>query len=269
MVTDPDTTNRLQDVVFREEVANWGALRPDRCDCAVLRMDARQQRSWAQQRGRDAGVLRLTYLLNPLLPCASPILATRWVANLTDLMASLEDLAGRIDHSQTDPMDTHIAAFIAARLERRLDGDIANAEGKSDKVQCLAPLRMLAQLQVRLRSGAAPGLAGWLADRVGPALASWRNRQRRTEVRERLTGLVPQGYLAPMLVVLEDPVGRSADAHGAQAAEAELARIDSELIDIAHGAAARSAAAFRVGQEIAAGLGLAALATVLIAAALG
>lgn len=269
MITDPDTTNRLQDVVFREEVGTWGSLRPDRCDCAVLRMDARQQRSWAQQRGKDAGVLRLTYLLNPLLPCASPILATRWVASLADLMASLEDLAGRIDHSQTDPMDTHIAAFIAARLERRLDGDIANADGRSDEVQCLAPLRMLAQLQVRLRSGAAPGLAGWLADRVGPALASWRNRQRRSEVRERLTGLVPQGYLAPMLTVLEDPVGRSADARGAQAAEAELVRIDSELSDIAHGAAARSSAAFRVGQEIAAGLGLAALATVLIAAALG
>lgn len=88
-------------------------------------------------------------------------------------------------------------------------------------------------------------------------------------MRERLTGLVPQGYLAPMLTVLEDPVGRSADARGAQAAEAELVRIDSELSDIAHGAAARSSAAFRVGQEIAAGLGLAALATVLIAAALG
>ena len=269
MAMDPDTTDRLQDIIFREEVGNWGALRPDRCDYAVLRMDARQQRSWVQQRGKDGGVLRLTYLLNPLLPCASPLLASRWVASLADLMASLEDAASRIDHSQTDPMDTHIAAFIAARLERRLDGDIASAEGKFDEMQCLAPLRMLAQLQVRLRSGASPGLAGWLADRVGPALASWRNRQHRSEVRERMMGLAAQGYLAPMLVVLEDPVGRSADARGAQAAEAELARIDTELSEIAHGAAARSASAFKVGQEIAAGLGLAALATVLVAAALG
>ena len=267
MVTDPDTANRLQDVIFREEVGNWAALRPDRCDCTALRMDARQQRSWVQQRGRDGGVLRLTYLLNPLLPCASPLLATRWVARLPDLMAALEDAAGRIDHNQTDPMDNHIAAFIAARLERRLEGDVANG-GKSD-VQCLVPLRMLAQLQTRLRSGTSPGLAGWLADRVGPALASWHNRQRRDEVREHLTSLVPHGYLAPMLAVLEDPVGRSADARGAQAAEAELARIDSELSEIAHGASVRSASAFRVGQEIAAGLGLAALATVLIAAALG
>jgi hypothetical protein len=269
MIVDPDTTNRLQDVILREEIGTWAALRADRCDYAVLRMDARQQRSWVQQHGKDGGVLRLTYLLNPLLPCASPLLATRWVARLTDLMASLADTAGHIDHSQTDPMDTHIAAFIAARLERRLDGDIANAGGKSDDVQCLTPLRLLAQLQVRLRSGASPGLAGWLADRVEPALLAWRNRQRRGEVRERLMSLVPQGYLAPMLVVLEDPVGRSADERGAQAAEVELARIDSELSDIAHGASARSAMAFRVGQEIAAGLGLAALATVLIVAALG
>jgi hypothetical protein len=269
MGTDPETASRLQDIIVHEEVGNWAAIRADRCDFAELRVEARQQRSWLQQRGKDNGVLRLTYLLNPLLPCASPLLSNRWVARLADLMVSLEDVASRVDHNQTEPVDVHIAAFIAARLERRVDSEVADANNKSEEVQCLAPLRLLAQLQVRLVSGPLPGLAGWLADRVGPAIAQWRNRQRRDEVRERVMGLASHGHLAPMLAVLEDPAGRTADARGARAAETTLMRIDKELSEIANGATTRSIAAFKVGQEIAAGIGLAALATVLVVAALG
>lgn len=269
MGTDADTASRLQDMILYEEIGNWAAMRPDRCDFAMLRVEARQQRSWLQQRGKDNGAQRLTYLLNPLLPCASPLLANRWVARLGDLMTALEEIAGRVDHNQTDPMDAHIAAFIAARLERRVDNGGAGADSKSEEAQCLAPLRLLAQIQVRQQSGPLPGLAGWLADRVGPAIARWRNRQRRGEVRESVTAMVSHGHLTPMLAVLEDPAGHSADARGARAAETSLMRIDKELDQIANGAAARSAAAFKVGQEIAAGIGLTALATVLIAAALG
>jgi hypothetical protein len=269
MGTDSDTTSRLQDIIAYEEIGNWAAMRADRCDFAMLRVESRQQRSWLQQRGKDNGVQRLTYLLNPLLPCASPLVANRWVARLADLMVALEDVAGRVDHNQTDPVDAHIAAFIAARLERRVDSEVVDADSKSEEVQCLAPLRLLAQIQARLRSGPLPALAGWLADRVGPAIARWHNRQRRGEVRERVTAMVPHGHLTPMLAVLEDPAGRSADVRGARAAETTLMRIDRELSEIANGAAVRSAAAFKVGQEIAAGIGLAALATVLVVAALG
>ena len=71
--SDPDTVARLEEIVIREEAGNWAALRADRCDLAVLRVEARQQHSWLQQRAQGAGVPRLTYLLNPLMPCASPL----------------------------------------------------------------------------------------------------------------------------------------------------------------------------------------------------
>ena len=100
-------------------------------------------------------------------------------------------------------------------------------------------------------------------------LATWRNRERRAGVEERLRALMQAGYLAPMLQVLEDPAGRSADAREAHEAAQGLARIDAELAQIAGGAPGRAAAAARLGQEIAAGFGLAALATVLAVAVLG
>lgn len=269
MGTDADTVTRIEEIVEREEVGNWAALRADRCDFAELRVDSRQQRGWLQQRGQDGGVPRLTYLLNPLMPCASPLMGTHWVARLGDLLWALEDAAGRVDQRQVEPVDTHVAAFISARLERRLDNELAASEKKSAEAHCLAQLRLLAQLQLRLHPGPLPALAAWLAARAGPAVAVWRNRERRTAVGERLAALVAAGQLAPMLAVIEDPAGRGVDAWEAQAAAAELGRVEAELDAIAGGAAGRAAAAFRLGQEIAAGLGLIVLATVLAVAALG
>ena len=269
MGADPDLCMRLQEIVAREEVGNWAALRLDRCDFAVLRIDARQQRGWLQQGGPEGGIARLTYLLNPLMPCASPLLGGHWVARLAELLEALEETAGRVDQRQTEPVDTHVAAFISARLERRLDSEIAENEKRSDQTRCLAQLRLLAQLQFRLRAPSLPALAGWLAARASPALAAWRNRARRAAVSERLTALASAGQFAPMLAVLEDPAVRSVDEREAQEAATELDRIDAELAQIANGAMTRTSAAVRMGQEIAAGLGLATLATLLAAAALG
>src|SRR6185312_7473694 len=108
---------------------------------------------WLQRRGHGSGVSRLTYLLNPLLPCASPLVGTSWVARLSDLLPALEETAGRIDQRQTAPVDTHIAAFVSARLERRMDDELKVGDGDTaDGAACLAQLRMLALLQSRNHS---------------------------------------------------------------------------------------------------------------------
>ena len=90
---DPDLVLRLQEIVAREEAGNWAMLRPDRCDVAMLRVEARQQHGWLQQSRRAAGCSVCTYLLNPLMPCASPLMGGRWVARLSDLLPALEATA--------------------------------------------------------------------------------------------------------------------------------------------------------------------------------
>jgi hypothetical protein len=104
---------------------------------------------------------------------------------------------------------------------------------------------------------------------VGPVLATWRNRERRAGLEEQLQALTQGGYLALMLQALDDPAGRIADAREASEAVLELARTDFELAQIASGGPRRTATAARLGQEIAVGLGLTALAIALVVAALG
>jgi hypothetical protein len=268
--SDPETIARLEAVIAYEEAGNWAAVRAERCDFAVLRVEARQQHAWLQNRGQSAGVTCLAYLLNPLMPCASPLMGGHWVARLADLPPALEDAAGKVDRKQAAPVDPHVAAFVSARLERRLDNELTSLAGSEGSgVACLAQLRLLSQLQSRFHSEPLPALAAWLAAQAGPVLATWHNRERRAAVAARLQVLVDEGYLAPMVVALDDPVARSADAREAEWAVAELGRIEAELGQISSGASGRAAMARRLGQEIAAGFGLTALATVLAVAALG
>jgi hypothetical protein len=268
--TDPDVLARLAEIIAGEEAGSWASVRSDRCDFAALRVEARSQHAWLQQHGQTSGVERLAYLLNPLMPCGSPLMGGRWVARLPGLLPALEETAGRADHKQTAPVDVQVAAFISARLERRLDSELTALAGAAPSdAACLALLRLLAQLQGRFHNQPLPALSAWLAAQAEPVLATWHNRDRRVAVAERIQVLAEAGYLSPMLTALDDPTARSIDAHEARRAVAELNRIDVELAQIAGGAAGRAATARRLGQEIAAGLGLAALATVLAVAALG
>jgi hypothetical protein len=267
---DPGTLGRLEEIVVGEEVVSWAAMRTERCDFPMLCAEARRQHSWLRRRGDTSETARLLYLMNPLLPCDSPLLERQWVAQLADLLPALELTAKRVDHSKTEPVDTHLAAFIAARLERRSDPDLGSQTANSSEgTVYLAQLRALAQLQTRFYTHPLPTLTSWLAARAGPILATWHNRKQRSALEQRLRSLTEAGYLMPVLQALEDPAERSADVMGAQLAAQELERIDAELAQITNGGAARSAAAARIGQEIAAGCGLAALAVALVVAALG
>jgi hypothetical protein len=264
----------LLEMVRIEAAGSWASARPDRCDAAQLRATARSQRAWILGRG-TSGWARLAYALNPLVPCASPLLAGRWVARLPDLPAALEAVAATVDRKLAGPFDGPIADFVAARSERHLDlQDTADpreaaAGGTFGGSFGLPQLRLLVQLQTRYHPGPLPVLAAWVADCASPMIAAWASRSRRAAIEARLQELAPAGSLAPMLAVIDDPDGRGADAGAAQVAAAELARIDAELAGITDGGPARDEAAVKFGQEIAAGVGLTALATVLAIAALG
>jgi hypothetical protein len=268
--TDADVIIRLEELVGLEVVTAWAAMRPERCDAAMLRVEARQQHGWLQSRGKQDATGRLTYLMNPLLPCGSALMQGRWVVRLPDLLPALEAASGKVDRAQTAPLDVHLATFIAAHSERRLDSELnALAGAVSDEAACMAQWRLLAQLQTRHYPAPVPGLTSWLAQRAEPLLATWRNRERRRTLKDRQQLLGQAGQIVPMLALMEDQAERSVDTQEAQLAAEELAWIDDQLAQISTGAVGRAAMAHRLGQEFAAGIGLAALAAVLVIAALG
>jgi hypothetical protein len=268
--SDPDSLARLEELVAAEAVDGWAQSRPDRGDPLPLRLGARQMRVWQRLRGPSGGLARLVYQLNPLMPCASPLLRGQFVTRLGELPPALEAVSAGVDPASVRPVDSHIAAFIAARAERRLEAEIACVtDSDEDATGAWGQLRLLAALQARFHPYRLPGLAVWLARRSAALCDSWQNRRRRADTEERMRTLAEGGMLAPMLALIEDKQARDADTRGAAAASAAVARIDADLRRIRTGGNQRAQLAHRLGQEVAAGIGLAALAAVLTMAALG
>jgi hypothetical protein len=267
---DPAILTRLEELVAAEATDAWAHSRPERDDPPGPRVEARQMHVWQRLHGPSGGLPRLLYQLNPLMPCASPLLRSQFITRLGELLPALETISASVDTAGVRPLDPHIAAFIAARAERRLEAEIASVtDSDEDAAGARAQLRLFMELQARFYPYRLPGLAVWLARRSAALRDSWHNRKRRADIEERMRALAEGGMLAPMLALIEDPLARDADTSGARDAAAAVARIDAELRRIRTGASERAQIAFRLGQEVAAGVGLAALAAVLTVAALG
>ncbi|MSP02693.1 MAG: hypothetical protein EXR07_16835 [Acetobacteraceae bacterium] len=264
---DPDIARKLRDIVLTEAAGNWANMRADREPAAAHVIEARRWRAILQVKGPAGGLPRLAYTLNPLMPCASALLQASWIVQPGDLPPALDAAAIATD---ADLLEPQIAAFIAARSERWLDREIEALAGEGEPAtRALATLRLLSEMQTRYHPSPLPGLARWVAARTRPLVELWKNRERRAAVEARLQELAAAGLLPPMRALLEDRSGHAADVEGLREAVVSVVRLDAELLAAATDNGQRAAIAARLGQEIAAGLGLIAVAATLILAALG
>lgn len=264
--SDAALLERLEEAIATEAIGTWGTIREGRCDVFTLRTEARANQALLRVRPPAGGVTRLTYTLNPLLPCGGALGAGHWVTTLDAVAPAME----AVMQSAGQPFDTDIVSFLAARASRDLEMEVnALAAHHGSGFPAMPWLRILAQLQARYAPKPMSAIAGWLVAQSEPLTSKWNNRERRAALRERLHGLAEEGLFAPIVAALDDPVSLEADAAGAAAAAGSLVRIDQELARIAQGDAERAALAARYGQELTAGLGLTALAAVVIAVALG
>jgi len=260
--------DRLTGLIAAEAMGSWAVMRPNRCDVDRIRLDGRQMRAVQRQTGQGGGTARLRYQLNPLLPCASPLLAGWFVARLTDLLPAL-NAGDRVDRLKNRPIDAEIAAFVAARSENRLEAEVAALTDTDQHAPgALAQLRLFAHLQDRFFPYPLPAFAAWLAARSGTLALVWHNHRRRADFPEKMNQLAAIGRIGPILALIEDAAARDLDRREAQGAIDAVTRIDAALMHLREGAAERGEFAHRLGQEIVACVGVAALAAVLTTYAL-
>jgi hypothetical protein len=267
--TVPGLLNLLEEIVTFEAVARWASTRAEHCDMATLHQQARQWRAWQRRRGLGGGLLRVIYELNSLVPCASPLLGQRWIARLVDLLPALEAISEDPEARKRLPLDTHIAAFVAARQDARGGAEFSDLLGDGRGGPVVAQIRVLGKLQAQVAGKPLPGLAAWLAAQAEPTIATWHNRRTRERIEKRLAELAAQGMLAPVAALLDDPTARAADQQGLERATATVAAIDAELSQLKNGGPKRAAEARRLGRDIAVGIGLLTLTAALAAAILG
>lgn len=260
--TDKETADRLVELTDMEAIGTWAGMRPDRADTPLLRGEARRYRGWLNLAGGTGGLERLMYMLNPLQPCASPLLGGAWVSRPSDLLPALERQAAQ-ERGGALPIDAHMTAFLAARSERESEEEVSVASYATPGAQ----LSLLARLQTRWNTGPAPNVARWLA--AAPGLITVQAKSRRARMKARLNELAEAGMLAPMLAIVRDHKEMAADSREAIQAAQTLAHIEIMLNEGEVVQGRRMDQARRWGHEIATGIGLATLAFSLAWTALG
>jgi hypothetical protein len=157
-------------------------------------------------------------------------------------------------------------AFIAARDDQRQEADLVGLTDDTPPLEAVVvQLRALAAMQRFHDIGPLPGLAAWMAEMAAPTLDALRNRGRREAAQKNLSTQSRAGQLAGVLGVVANPALQLADEREAQIADAAVRRIDAELASIVAGSESRAAAARRIGQEVALGVGTMALTVAFVA----
>jgi hypothetical protein len=262
-----DLAGRVASMITAEGHTAWASHRGDRTDARLPRLDARQLHTLLYLPGPAGGLARLAYQLNPLLPCTSPGLDSRWVSQLAELLPALDAAARR--ERPVEPIGPAVAGFVAARGDRGLETAVAQFGNAPGPVGPMAQLRLLARLQARYHPRPLPALGAWVADSADQLLSAFQSRPRRAKLRPKLLELASTGQLTALLTMLDDADTRRNDDRDVQRAARDLALIDTVLIRLGRDGPARAEQARRIGQEVAAGVGLTALATLLMIAALG
>jgi hypothetical protein len=253
VASKPELWVAAEELLVGDVIGSWAAadIRPGSPDPPDL-LAERQ----ILQSGGPSGLLRLFYVLNPTLPCRVQGMANRWIATIPDLMGFFETAAASAGDNL---IDLHVAAFIAARADRKIQMQIGGlAAAKDAHAFRSAELALLRDMQARYHPAPMRALAKWVAARLQPDLKRWHNRPQREATQLRLDALANAGFLARLLELIADPATRALDNAGVQRAANEKARIDEELAAIDSSDKLRFADAERFGRAIAGGIGLSA-----------
>ena len=251
----PEVLATLESLVLADAVPQFLSANFRRADHATLRDAQREWRAWLTARGPAGGVKRLTYGLNPMLACASPLLAGRPVVRAAELLPALDDAAAHADRSRP-PIDAHVAAFLVARTDPALAGDLPSLASFAGPAERLSLLRLFARLQSRLHQAPLPGLAGWLVACGVAGTVDWRSHRTRAALRDRLLEAASDGQIGAMAELLDNEGAREADRRGAEQAAARIRCLKDVLKGIETDTPKRADAAQMLAHEVVTACGL-------------
>jgi hypothetical protein len=178
------------------------------------------------------GLERCLYDLNPTLPCQSSLLTHQFVIDINQLLYFLNDNSSRL--VQSEPVDRHIAAFLASKLELAQEIKLKiMKQMKDDRAKGqLVKLALLAFAQRKSNSGKLSGLANWTAGKLKSVVDSLHSRKLRKDMTSEMKSLADQGNLEAIMQLVCSSEYFQRDADGFAEAQRYFAIQDQELRQI-------------------------------------
>lgn len=104
------------------------------------------------------GVEVVTYILNPALPCQSPLVKKQFVISVDHLLQALEVYAQTNKSEQVNLLDHHVMAFVMARTRIIQDTDLRGLLAKDPLKLAFNRLKILSKLQNRSSADTLPNI---------------------------------------------------------------------------------------------------------------
>ncbi len=203
---------------------------PDDLQKSVQALD--KARLHMRTSGMGFGIERMLYDLNPDLPCMSPLFKGHYIISVEQLLTTLDALAPRLAGKDV-PIDKHISAYIASKLNITKDQSFAYYRGYPDlqKHKALLALKFLQQAQIRAGGRRLPGLTAWVVTAITDVLATWQSKSIREQVCATLKPLAFKGNLTPILDFMAQYDYTSADKNGFLQASSGYHAMAEEIVN--------------------------------------
>jgi len=244
---------RFADVIVRDIPSFWfgrqGGYSPEVQKQQQLYKNLRY---YIQQQSAGYGYERCLYATVRNQHCLSPMVEEEYVVEIADLLPALEK-AAETASEESWPVDRHIAAFIATRLEDDVEGQLMAMQNPSDEVEySRAIISMLAIVQWRHGPDNLQNLSHWVARLMEPAIKVFHSKARRERVETEIPKLAKRGNLVELYNLINDEQERRKDQSEFVEAVAEYSEAESEVFDLESSGPARMELAEKVGQQAAA-----------------
>lgn len=241
----------LTEIISSQLVTYWVEMQKDaKTDAVPLAQQYERIRSSLEKSSLGYGVERAVYELNQGLPCLSPMLRMQYVTTAKALLPALERLAVSAGRP-IEPMDRHIAAFIAVRDRR---GDLlfqmishADAAKRGSGL-----LSLYSEIQSRHGPDTLPGLAQWLLPLLEPILQRYLSKNLRDKLQGQLRDTAARGDLSALGRLVDDPNRIEFDKQQFRAARMLYLNTMKEIAHLEHRLANRETVMRSTGKPMAA-----------------
>lgn len=198
------------------------------------------------------GVERVLYEMNPGMPCVSPLVFKQYPLTPAEVLRAL-DWAASGGERNKEPIDRHVAAFLAARHKRTEELLYSQlAPGLEPLRRTIATLTILADVQVRTTTEPLPHLAAWMNSLLEPAFRRFHSRPHQEEVRRQAETAVAGGRLADLLRIVDDPESLRQDRTQFEQAQISYREADIEIEKLRQTMGDRDAIIEGTGRQVAA-----------------
>jgi len=189
-----------------------------------------QLRTFLDRSAPGLGLERVVYEANATMPCVSPLVFGYYPLTPIDLLRALDWAATTLTDRKREPIDRHVAAFLAARHKRTEEVLYAQLTPSNDPLRrAIAMLTILSDVQTRTGAEALPNLCSWIVNLLDPAFRRFHSRSQQVEVRKAAENAAHAGKLAAILKIVDDPEALRRDKAEFEAAQISYREADAEI----------------------------------------